>query len=120
MQDDVQPEGQGRRPDQPGRAFLGRERTGPGDAFGGRRLRVLHGQLHPAQPGADQPGQPPLAQPDPAGDELGVQAGGVGGGDQLGQITPEQRLAAGQMGLDDAQLTGLPEHLRPLPGRQLR
>lgn len=80
---------------------------------------MLHGELDTAQSGVPQFREPPLVQAHATGDELGVEARGGGGLDDRGEIASEQRFTAGQMGLDNAQVSGLAQHIDPLSGVQL-
>ena len=112
--DDVQTERQVRLTHQACRSYLRCERARSGDAFGRRRFGVLNGQLHTAQPCSDEGREPFLMESYAAGDELGVYARAVGRRDDLGEIAAQQRLATRQMTLDNAQVSSLPEDVRPL------
>lgn len=105
VQHDVQTEWQSCRPHQPCGALLGGERAGSRDAFGGLGIGVLYGELDTAQSRVQQLREPSLVQGHTAGDELGVEARGVGGGHDPGEIAPEEGFAAGQVGLDNAQVS---------------
>lgn len=107
VQHDVQAERKSGRPHQPGGAFLGLERPGARDEFGDGGVGVLHGELDAAQARVHQLSEPSLVQAHAARDELGVEARGVGGSDDPGEIAPEEGFAAGQVGLDNAQVSGL-------------
>lgn len=119
VQHDVEAEGESGGADQPGGALLGRERAGARDAFGDPRIGVLHRELDAAQAGLGEFRHAPLAQPHPAGDQLGVEAGAVRGRDDAGQVASEQGFAAGQVCLYDAEVGSLPEHVGPLTRVQL-
>lgn len=119
MEYDVEAERQVRLPYEPGGALLRREGPGSRDEFRGDRVGVLDGELHAAEPGRRQGRQPLLVQPDAAGDQLCMDARAVGRGDDLGEIAAQQRFASREMALDDAQVSGLPEHLGPLNRGQL-
>ena len=56
---------------------------------------------------------------DAAGDQVDVELAGARGGDQLLEIVAHQRLAAGQVDLQDAQRRRLGEHALPVGGPEL-
>ncbi len=78
---------------------------------------MLYGELDAAQSRVQQLREPSLVQGHTAGDELGVEAHGVGGGDDPGEIAPEEGFAAGQVGLDNAQFSGLVKDVGPIVRR---
>lgn len=119
VQDDVQAERQSGGAHQRGRPFLRGEGAPAGDPVRGRGVRVLHGQLDAAEPGRGQRVEPGLVEPGAAGDQLRVDPGGFGGGDDLLEIGPQQRLAARQVSVHDAEVTGLAHQVLPVTGRQL-
>jgi hypothetical protein len=75
--------------------------------LGGPGIGVPHGELDAARSRVHQLREPSLVQAHTAGDELGVEARGVGGGEDPGEIAPDKGFAAGQMGLENAQVSGL-------------
>ena len=119
VQHHVEAEGEPGAADEGRGPLLGGEggRAG-GDPVVGRGIGVLDGELDAAQPRRAQRGQPRLVQAGAAGDQLGVDPGGLGGGDDPLQVGAHQRLAAGEMRVDDAQRGGLAQHVRPLLGGQ--
>ena len=56
---------------------------------------------------------------DAGGDEIGVEAGVARRRDDVDEIAPRRRLAAGQMHLQHAEPGGLAEHPRPGRGIEL-
>ena len=53
------------------------------------------------------------------GDEIGVEAGGMGAGRDVDEVAPRARLAAGQVHLQHAERRRLAEHARPGRGIEL-
>ena len=66
------------------------------------------------EPRLDQFAPKLLADPDAGGDEVGVEPGLRGSADDLGDVAPRRRLAAGEMHVQRAERGGFAEH--PLPG----
>ena len=66
-----------------------------GDAVGVLGLHILDRQLHVVEAARCQPFEPVAGQENASGDEVGVEAGLGGGGDDLLQVAPHGRLAAG-------------------------
>ncbi len=64
--------------------------------------------------GLDQLRKQLLADPDPRGDQVGVEPASRGVAGEFGDVAPRRRLAAGKMHMQRAERGGLAEH--PLPG----
>ena len=97
------------------RALARRGAVVAGDMVGGCFLAVLDRNLHVVEPGVGERAQGLRRQADRRGDEIAVEPGVARGRNDLGQIAPRRRLAAGQMHLQHAEARRFAEH--PRPGR---
>ena len=83
------------------------------------RFGVLEADLNVVQAGVRQGADLVPVQPHAGGDQVTVITQFAGTGNQLDQIRPGQRFAAGQAQLGRAHGPCLGEHVQPLPGVQL-
>jgi hypothetical protein len=86
----------------------------PRDRVRCRCVGMLHRQLDVVYSGSGEPVEAVARQPDAAGDQVGVHAQLAGVGDQVGEIRAQDRLATGEVHLEDAELACLVEHGLPL------
>ena len=116
VQDHVQRERPAQLLHQPGGRQLPVEGARAGDTVGQGRLVGLDADLHVIEPRvAELPG-PAGREAEPARDEVRVQAQAAGGTHDAVEVPAQQRLAAGEVELQDAQLPALGQH--PLPFRR--
>ena len=97
-----------------------RVRLGSGNPVGSLFPRILEADLDVIEAGLDQGLQPLLVEADARGDEVGIKSRGARGGDQLCQIGPHQRFAAGKVRMQHAQLAALLKDAGPLAGGKFR
>ena len=79
-------------------------RFGAGDPVGGGFARILKADLDVVESGVDQRLQTIFVEAEAGGDEVGVESGGAGGGDEFGQVRTGQRFAAGEVRVQHAEL----------------
>jgi hypothetical protein len=96
---------------------LPREGSQPGDAVGGGGPHVLDGDLHAVQAEVAQAGQARAGEGNAARDEVRVEVPASRRFHQRFEVVADERLAAGEIDLYDAEILGLAEHA--LPGRRV-
>ena len=84
-----------------------------GDFVGGFFAGALEAELNVIEPGGYQRGEFCFIEREAGGDEVDVEAGGTGGADEFDDIGTGERLAAGEVGLEDAELGGFVEDAGP-------
>ena len=80
----------------------------------GLLVRALEGELRMVEAGLGQFAGQLLADPDPRGDEVGVEPALRSVAGEFDDVAPRRRLAAGEMDMQRPERGGLAEH--PLPG----
>ncbi len=95
------------------RQLLGMAVLVAADPVGALGPAVLDAELEMIEPGIGQALELGPVEQDAGGDQVGVLADRRGMADQLRQIRPQGRLAAGKMGLEHAQGMGLIDHMLP-------
>src|SRR5262249_17601134 len=84
-----------------------------GDVVGGFRIAVLDRDLNVIKPCLVQLSEPLGGEANARSDEIGVEAGEVGGGSDVDEIAPCRRLTAGEMNLQHPEPGRLVEHACP-------
>ena len=104
---------------QPATTSLRSKERRPAIRSEGAGLGVLYGDLDIVEPERAEAGQPLPAQGHAARDQVGVEVEPPRLPDEGLEIIADQRLAAGQVELDDAEVLGLAEHAEPGRGVEL-
>src|SRR6185312_551490 len=89
------------------------------DAVGDDGFVALKTDLHVAQPGIGETGEPFARQQHRGCDQVGVEPGVVGMLDEFDQVLARGRLAAGEVHLQHADLGEFAQHPLPFLGRKL-
>ena len=89
------------------------------DALGVGGSGVLDRELDVVEPAFGEPSEPLARQGHARGDEIGIEAGGDGGLQDLLEILAHCWLTAGEVNLQHAERAGLAHHVLPLRRRQL-
>ena len=79
----------------------------------------LDTELNTVQSASGKPYGAVGGEPDPAGDQLCIDAEPPGASNHVLEVSPEQWLSTREMHLDDPQLGGLPQYIPPFIAGQL-
>ncbi len=90
-----------------------RVRGGAGNFASGFFASALEAELEMIEASGDQSGEPGFVEGKAAGDEADVESGFACGADQGNDVGASERFAAGEIGLENAELNGFAEKARP-------
>jgi len=103
----------------PSQFELVRVRACPGNPVGIAFVRILKAELDMVKARVHQLRQPLARKPDSRGDQVRVQTRPARAFDQFGQIRTRQRLASGEVKMQNAERGGLAENAQPVGSRAL-
>src|ERR1700722_5224397 len=93
---------------------------GAGNPVSSTFARILKADLNVIETGLDQRLQALIIEPKTRGNEVRVESGGAGGGDELGEIGARQRFTSGEVRVQHAEFAALIEDADPVSRRKLR
>lgn len=81
--------------------------------------RALKAELKMVEASLDERFEAGFIERHAGGDEIDVETGAASGFDEIEQVGTSERLAAGEIGLEDAERSGFAKDARPVGGRKL-